>query len=159
LFPVSSSYQGDRFFIRQAGKLVATPLFLVLLMVETTDLIFAVDYIPAIFAITDDPFLVYTSNVFAILGLRSLYFVLAGVVHRFVYLKTGLAAVLVFIGAKMLLTDIYKVPTLLSLLVVASILTVAVGASLLRAPRPQPPLAGPSPLPEQLASSPPPQAH
>ncbi|GIW09697.1 MAG: membrane protein [Dehalococcoidia bacterium] len=159
LFPVSSSYQGDRFFIRQAGKLVATPLFLVLLMVETTDLIFAVDSIPAIFAITDDPFLVYTSNVFAILGLRSLYFVLAGVVHRFVYLKTGLAAVLVFIGAKMLLTDIYKVPTMLSLLVVASILTVAVGASLLRAPRPQPPLAGPSPLPEQLASSPPPQAH
>ena len=159
LFPLSSSYHGERFFIRQAGKLVATPLFLVLLMVETTDLIFAVDSIPAIFAITNDPFIVYTSNVFAILGLRSLYFVLAGVVHRFVYLKTGLAAVLIFIGVKMLLTDIYKIPTALSLVVVASILTVAVGASLLRTSQQQPSLAGPAPLPEELASSPPPQAH
>lgn len=133
MMPVTDSYHGDKFFIRKAGVLMATPLFLVLLMVETTDLIFAVDSIPAIFAVTQDPFLVYTSNVFAILGLRSLYFVLAGVINKFHYLKLGLSVVLTFVGVKMLLIDTaYKIPTGLSLGVVALILTVAVVASLIR---------------------------
>jgi tellurite resistance protein TerC len=136
LMPVTENYEGDKFFVRRAGVLMATPLFLVLLMVETTDLIFAVDSIPAIFAVTQDPFLVYTSNVFAILGLRSLYFVLAGVIHKFHYLKLGLSVVLTFVGVKMLLIDTaFKIPTALSLGVVALILTVAIGASLIRARR------------------------
>ncbi len=134
--PVTENYEGDKFFVRRAGVLMATPLFLVLLMIETTDLIFAVDSIPAIFAVTQDPFLVYTSNVFAILGLRSLYFVLAGVIHKFHYLKLGLSVVLTFVGVKMLLIDTaFKIPTLLSLGVVALILIVAVVASLIRAQR------------------------
>jgi tellurite resistance protein TerC len=133
LVPVTNHYVDDKFFIRNAGKLLATPLLLVLVMIETTDLIFAVDSIPAIFAVTADPFLVYTSNVFAILGLRSLYFVLAGVVHKFEYLKLGLSVVLSFVGVKMLLTDTaYKIPTPLSLGIVAIILAVAVVASLVR---------------------------
>jgi tellurite resistance protein TerC len=138
--PVTETYEGDRFFVVRNGVRMATPLFLVLLMVESTDLIFAVDSIPAIFAVTDDPFLVYTSNVFAILGLRSLYFVLAGVVHQFHYLKLGLSVVLAFVGVKMLLPDVsrailgttYRIPTEISLLVVAGILAVAVIASLIR---------------------------
>jgi tellurite resistance protein TerC len=109
---------------------------LVLLIVESTDLVFAVDSIPAIFAVTTDPFLVYTSNVFAILGLRSLYFVLAGVIDKFHYLKLGLSVVLVFVGAKMVMADLYKIPTGLSLGVVAGILAVTVLASLLWPPRP-----------------------
>jgi tellurite resistance protein TerC len=132
--PVTGQYHGQRFFVREevGGRLrrVATPLFVVLVLVETTDLIFAVDSIPAIFAITQDPFIVYTSNVFAILGLRALYFLLAGVIHRFHYLKLGLAAVLVFVGAKMLLTDVYKVPVGASLGVIALVLATAIGASL-----------------------------
>jgi tellurite resistance protein TerC len=135
LMPVSDHYEGEKFFIRQAGRLVATPLFLVLLMVESTDLIFAVDSIPAIFAVTSDPFLVYTSNVFAILGLRSLYFVLAGMMHKFHYLKLGLSAVLSFVGLKMVLVDIYKIPTGVSLGVIALILIIAIAASLYRAQR------------------------
>jgi tellurite resistance protein TerC len=135
LMPVADNYEGDKFFIRRAGKLVATPLFLVLLIVESTDLVFAVDSIPAIFAVTNDPFIVYTSNVFAILGLRSLYFILAGVIHKFHYLKLGLSVVLTFVGVKMVLVDIYKIPTLVSLGVIASILTVAVVASLYRTRR------------------------
>jgi tellurite resistance protein TerC len=135
LMPVADQYEGERFFIRQAGKLMATPLFLVLLMVESTDLIFAVDSIPAIFAVTNDPFIVYTSNVFAILGLRSLYFVLAGMIHKFHYLKLGLSVVLTFVGLKMVLVDIYKIPTAASLGVIVSILIIAVGASLWRAQR------------------------
>ncbi len=132
--PVSEKYEGDTFFIRRSGVLMATPLFLVLLMIESTDLIFAVDSIPAIFAVTQNPFLVYTSNVFAILGLRSLYFVLAGVVTMFHYLKLGLAVVLTFVGTKMLLIETpFKIPTLISLGVVALILGVSVGASLIRA--------------------------
>jgi tellurite resistance protein TerC len=137
LIPVSAAYHGQRFFVREAltpggaARLVATPLFVVLVLVETTDLIFAVDSIPAIFAVTTDPFLVYTSNVFAILGLRSLYFLLAGVIHRFHFLKLGLSVVLVFVGAKLLLTDVYTVPIGLSLAVIAAVLAVAVGASLL----------------------------
>lgn len=130
IMPVTENYEGDKFFIRRAGTLMATPLFMVLLMVETTDLIFAVDSIPAIFAITNDPFIVYTSNVFAILGLRSLYFLLANVIDRFQYLKLGLAFVLTFVGTKMVLVDIYKIPVGVSLGVVASILTVSIIASL-----------------------------
>jgi tellurite resistance protein TerC len=135
IMPVTENYEGDKFFVRRMGKLLATPLFLVLLIVESTDLIFAVDSIPAIFAVTDDPFIVYTSNVFAILGLRSLYFLLAGVVDKFHYLKLGLSAVLVFVGLKMVLTDIYKIPIGLSLLVIASILTISIVASFVRARR------------------------
>jgi len=103
----------------------------VLVIVETTDLIFAVDSIPAIFAVTSDPFIVYTSNVFAILGLRALYFLLAGMVQRFVYLKPALSAILVWVGAKMLLTDVYKVPTLASLGVIAALLALAAAASVI----------------------------
>ncbi len=143
LMPVSDRYDGQKFFTVQNGVRMATPLFLVLLMVETTDLIFAVDSIPAIFAVTQDPFIIYTSNVFAILGLRSLYFVLAGVIHKFHYLKLGLSAVLAFVGIKMLLPDVsnlllgvsYKIPTAISLGVVAGIIAVSVAASLVRARR------------------------
>jgi tellurite resistance protein TerC len=135
-FPVTSVYHEKHFFVKETigGKLrtVATPLFVVLVMVETTDLIFAVDSIPAIFAITRDPFLVYTSNVFAILCLRSLYFLLAGVIDKFHYLKLGLSIVLVFIGVKMLVTFFdYHVPTPLSLLIVAGVLIGSVVASLM----------------------------
>ena len=129
--PVTSGYRGDKFFVREAGKLAATPLFVVLLIVETTDLLFAFDSIPAIFAITQDPFIVYTSNVFAILGLRSLYFLLASVMDKFRFLKLGLSGILVFIGVKMLLMDIYHIPIGLSLAVIAAVLTISVLASLL----------------------------
>ena len=133
LMPVTSDYQGQRFFVReQAGRgsrLVATPLFVVLVLVETTDLIFAVDSIPAIFAITQNPFIVYSSNVFAILGLRALYFLLADVIQRFHYLKLGLSVVLVFVGAKMLAADFYKVPTGWSLAVIALVLAASTAAS------------------------------
>lgn len=114
---------------------MATPLFLVLIFIEFTDLVFAVDSIPAIFAITTDPFIVFTSNALAILGLRSMYFLLAGVVHRFVYLKTGLSLILVFIGVKMLLLDVFKIPTAVSLGVVAGILTLSIVLSLLKTAR------------------------
>lgn len=130
LMPVTTGYVDERFFVRQAGRLMATPLFLVLLIVESTDLIFAVDSIPAIFAVTSDPFIVYTSNVFAILGLRSLYFMLAGAMDKFYYLKPALAVVLVFVGVKMVMVDIYKIPVALSLGVIAGILAVAMVASL-----------------------------
>ncbi|MEK7667301.1 MAG: TerC family protein [Gemmatimonadota bacterium] len=135
LVPVTTGYDGDRFFTRVDGRRAATPLFVTLLLVETTDLIFAVDSIPAILAITHDPFIVYTSNVFAILGLRALYFALAGVVRRFHYLSIGLAAILVFVGCKMLLVDVVKVATVLSLGVIAAILAVSVAASVLWPPR------------------------
>ena len=119
IMPVTENYEDDHFFIRRAGRLMATPLFLVLLIVESTDLIFAVDSIPAIFAVTIDPFIVYTSNVFAILGLRSLYFLLAGVIDKFYYLKLGLSVVLAFVGTKMVIVDIYKIPVGFSLGVIA----------------------------------------
>lgn len=131
-FPVTEGYEGARFAVRREGRWWITPLLLVLLLVESTDLIFALDSIPAIFAITTDPFIVYTSNVFAILGLRSLYFLLAGSVRRFVYLKYGLAAILVLVGIKMLIADLYHVPIALSLGLIALILAVAIGASLLK---------------------------
>lgn len=129
LVPLTTRYDGQKFWTVENGRRVATPLFLVLLLVEVTDLVFAVDSIPAIFAVTRDPFLVFTSNAFAILGLRSMYFLLAGVMHRFVYLKYGLAAVLVFVGGKMMLLDVYKIPTSASLGIVAGILGVSVLAS------------------------------
>ena len=128
--PVTNEYQGQRFFTMENGRKVATPLLMVLVLVEATDLIFALDSIPAIFAVTTEPFLVYTSNIFAILGLRSLYFLLAGVMDRFRYLKLGLAAVLSFVGAKMLLADVYHVPIGLSLGVIFGILAISVVASL-----------------------------
>ena len=131
--PVTENFEEDKFFIRRAGKLFATPLFLILLVVESTDLIFAVDSIPAIFAVTRDPFIVYTSNVFAILGLRALYFLLANVMDKFQYLKYGLAAVLTFVGIKMVIVDFYKIPVGISLLVVAGILTISILASLWKA--------------------------
>ena len=128
--PISARYDGQKFWTVENGKRVATPLFLVLLLVEVTDLVFAIDSIPAIFAITKDPFLVYTSNVFAILGLRSMYFLLAGVVHKFVYLKYGLSMVLVFVGGKMMLLDVVKVPTAVSLGVIATLIGGSIAASL-----------------------------
>ena len=133
VMPVTETYEGDHFFIRRAGRLMATPLFLVLVLIESIDLIFAVDSIPAIFAVTQESFIVYTSNVFAILGLRSLYFLLAGVVDKFHYLKLGLSVVLVFVGIKMLIVDIYKIPVGLSLGVIFAVLTVSIVASLWRA--------------------------
>jgi tellurite resistance protein TerC len=132
LLPVTPGYRGEKFFVRDAGRLMATPLFIVLVMVETTDLVFAVDSIPAIFAVTRDPFIVYTSNVFAILGLRSLYFVLRGAVDRFHYLRHSLATILTFVGVKMLLTDIYKIPIGIALLVIVLSLAVGIAASLVR---------------------------
>jgi tellurite resistance protein TerC len=135
LMPVTSDYRGKHFFVREAGRWAATPLFLVLMLVESTDLVFAVDSIPAIFAVTQDPFIVYTSNVFAILGLRSLYFLLAGVMQKFSYLKLGLSAVLVFVGVKMVLVDVYKIPTALSLAVIAALLAISIVASLVKARR------------------------
>lgn len=130
--PHTDEYHGQRFWIRQAGKWVATPLFFVLVMVEFTDLIFAVDSIPAIFAVTQEPFLVFTANAFAILGLRAMYFLLADLVDRFVYLKVGLSFVLLWVGAKMMLLMVgVKVPTLLSLGIVVAILTAAAIASVL----------------------------
>jgi TerC family integral membrane protein len=132
--PVARGDHGQRFFIRENGALAATPLFVVLVLVEWTDLVFAVDSIPAVLAVTDDPFIVFTSNVMAILGLRSLYFALARIMQRFYLLHYGLAAILVFIGVKMLTADFYKVPTLVALGVVAGILVVSVIASLLRPP-------------------------
>lgn len=143
--PSTTAYHGQRFVVREAGRLVVTPLFAVLVMVETTDILFAVDSIPAIFAVTRDPFLVFSSNAFAILGLRALYFMLAGMIKRFIYLKAGLSVVLVFVGVKMLIADLYKIPIWASLLVI----TVTIGASIwvsLRAtangrvaePRPEP---------------------
>jgi tellurite resistance protein TerC len=127
--PMTSEYHGQRFFTRHAGKLLATPLFAVLVVVESSDILFAIDSIPAIFAITTDPFIVFSSNAFAILGLRSLYFLLAGLIGRFVYLKQGLAALLVFAGAKILVSEFWKMPVALSLAVIVGIITVAIVAS------------------------------
>ncbi len=133
LMPVTSGYREDKFFVRENGVRMATPLFVVLLLVEVSDVIFAVDSIPAIFAVTTDPFIVYTSNVFAILGLRSLYFALAGVMNKFHYLKIGLGMVLTFVGVKMLLAHTaWKIDTLVSLGVIVLILAGSVVLSLLR---------------------------
>jgi tellurite resistance protein TerC len=133
--PMTEGYEGQRFVVRRAGRLLATPMLAVLLVVETTDVVFAVDSIPAIFAVTDEPFLVFTSNAFAILGLRALYFLLAGMITRFAYLKIGLAAVLAFVGVKLLLTHVVHLPIWLSLGVIAAILGTALVASLVRPPK------------------------
>jgi len=135
VMPITSDFEGQRFFVKRDGKWAATPLFVVLLVIESTDLIFAVDSVPAIFAVSQDPFIVYTSNVFAILGLRSLYFLLAGVMDLFIYLRYGLGVVLGFVGVKMLLADIYKIPIGLSLAVVAGVLAISIVASLLARPK------------------------
>jgi tellurite resistance protein TerC len=128
--PVSQTLHENKFFTTIDGRRFATPLFLVLILIEVTDLIFAVDSIPAILAITQDHFIVYTSNVFAILGLRSLYFALAGVVHRFWLLSYGLAIVLIFVGLKMMLIDVYKIPIELSLLFIAAVISASIILSL-----------------------------
>jgi tellurite resistance protein TerC len=122
LLPVSKNYDGEKFWTVENGKKIATPLFMVICLIAFTDVIFAVDSIPAIFAITSDPFIVLTSNVFAILGLRAMYFLLAAVANRFHLLNYGLAVILVFIGAKMCLIDVFKIPVLFSLGVVIGIL-------------------------------------
>ena len=144
---VTEDYEGGRFFVRRSGRLLATPLFIVVLVVETTDVIFAVDSIPAILAITLDPFIVYTSNVFAIMGLRALYFALAGVMQLFHYLPYGLSFILVFVGIKMLLVDIYKIPIGMALGTVAAVLVISVIASILFPPKPEGTPTKPDPHP------------
>lgn len=143
--PITQTYVEDRFLVRRSSKQakyvdrnrrwMVTPLLLVLLVIESTDLLFAVDSIPAVFAVTNDPFIVYTSNVFAILGLRSLYFLFAGVIDKFYYLKGALAIILVYVGVKMVLADVYHIPTLLSLAVIACVLSIAILASVIRSRR------------------------
>ena len=130
-FPVTDTMYGDRFFVKINAKTVATPLFIVLLIIEFTDLIFAVDSIPAILAISTDTFIIFTSNVFAILGLRALYFALAGIAKLFYYLKYGLSAILVFVGVKMVIAGFFKIPVMYSLLVIVSILTLSILASVI----------------------------
>ncbi|MFP5219236.1 MAG: TerC family protein [Actinomycetes bacterium] len=130
--PMTDAYHGQRFLVRRGGMLLATPLMAVLVLVEITDVVFAVDSIPAVFAVTSEPFIVFTANAFAVLGLRAMYFLLADLVHRFVYLKTGLALVLVWVGVKMMLkVDLFYVPTTVSLAVVSAIIATSIWASLL----------------------------
>lgn len=128
--PMTPELHGQKFFVRQRGVRVATPLLLVLVLIELTDIVFAVDSIPAIFGVTREPFLVFTANAFAILGLRAMYFLLADLIHRFVYLKIGLAAVLVWVGVKLLLIDVFYIPTTVSLAVVALLIGASIVASL-----------------------------
>jgi tellurite resistance protein TerC len=153
--PMTDAYHGQRFLVRKNGVLLATPLLAVLVLVEVTDVVFAVDSIPAIFAVTDEAFLVFTANAFALLGLRAMYFLLADLVHRFVYLKLGLSLVLMWVGVKMLLKiDVFYVPTVVSLAVVTTILVVSVGLSL-RATRGQArqALAAPEDPPFRIATA------
>jgi tellurite resistance protein TerC len=131
IFPVTESFEGDKFFVKRDRKIWATPLFIVVVLIEGTDLIFAVDSIPAIISISDDTFIVYTSNVFAILGLRSLYFALAGIEKYFTYLKYGLATILVFVGVKMCIADFYKIPIEISLIIIAFLLAISMIASVI----------------------------
>jgi tellurite resistance protein TerC len=156
--PLTSHYHGHHFWVREGGKLLATPLFVVLLVVEFSDLVFAIDSIPAIFAITQDPYIVYTSNVFAILGLRSMYFLLAGVMDRFAFLKYALSLVLVFIGTKMLLEGVIHISTPVSLAVVGLLLAIGVLVSVGASKPAGPPDAAappvpPSPLDESPATT------
>jgi tellurite resistance protein TerC len=130
LVPMTDDYRGAAFVVREHGRLLATPLLAVLLVVETTDIMFAIDSIPAVFAVTTDPFIVFSSNLFAILGLRSLYFLLAGLLDRFIYLKTGLAVLLVFAGVKILASGFVEIPISVALLVIVVVLGTAIGASL-----------------------------
>jgi tellurite resistance protein TerC len=149
IFPVAHDNTEGHFMVVRNGRRFATPLLLALVAVEVTDVIFAVDSIPAIFAITTDPFIVFTSNIFAILGLRSLYFLLAGVITKFTYLKVGLSLVLIFVGAKMLLADVFKIPIVVSLGMIAALLGGSIVASILRPvrtealPAPSPPAPHP----------------
>jgi tellurite resistance protein TerC len=143
MVPMVTEYDSDHFTVIKDGRRFATPLLLVLLVIETTDVVFAVDSIPAIFAITRDPFIVYTSNIFAILGLRALYFLLARVMNKFHYLKVGLGLVLAFVGVKMLISDHYHMPIWLSLAVIAGVLGLSILASLMWKPM-EPPLPGPA---------------
>ena len=131
LIPITPQFFGDRFIVRQAGRLVATPLFVAVVIIETSDIVFALDSVPAVLGVTRDPFLVYTSNVFAMLGLRSLYFVLAGIVERFRFLRMGLAAILVFFGARLSLSGVVEFPNHISLGVIAVALALAVAASII----------------------------
>lgn len=137
IMPVKDSYHGEKFFIRENGKLFATPLLVVLFMIESSDLIFAIDSVPAILAITQDTFIVYSSNVFAIFGLRAMYFLLADLMNLFKYLKYGLSCILVFIGVKMLITDIYHIPVVASLLIIMLILAVSILFSVYKAKQEQ----------------------
>jgi len=130
--PVTNEYHEDKFFIKKIGRTIATPLFVVLVLIETTDVIFAVDSIPAVLAISSDQFIVYTSNIFAILGLRTLYFALAGVIHVFHYLNAGMSIILMFIGCKMLIADVYKLPIEIALGIIVLILLGSVVLSLLK---------------------------
>jgi len=134
--PLTEGYEGQRFVVRRAGRRFATPLLAALIVVETTDLVFALDSIPAVFAVTTNTFLVFTSNAFAVLGLRALYFLFAQTIGRFAYLKLGLAAVLVFVGVKMILTDVYRVPIWASLTVIAALIGGSLVASLRHAGAP-----------------------
>jgi tellurite resistance protein TerC len=131
VIPLTPDFRGKHFFVVESGRQLATPLFLVLVLVEVTDLVFAIDSIPAIFGVTRDPFIVFTSNIFAILGLRSLYFLLAAVVDRFYLLKYGIAAILAFVGAKMLGEHWFEIDILLSLAIIVGTLALAIGASLI----------------------------
>jgi len=149
--PSVPEYHGSRFTIVRDGKRYATPLFIVLVLIEWTDLVFAVDSIPAVFAVTSDPFIVYTSNIFAILGLRSMFFLLAGVIGKFHLLKPALATVLGFVGTKMLIVDFVKIPIGLSLAVIAALIAVGVGGSLLFPRREAP--AGPVSAPKTGAAA------
>jgi len=136
-FTVDTRYKGGKFFIKKAGKIAATPLFVVLIVIETTDIIFAVDSIPAILSITLNPFIVLTSNVFAILGLRALYFAVSGIMRLFAYLNYGLSLILVFVGIKMLIADWYKIPVSIALAVVGGILCISIALSLMIQPKKQ----------------------
>jgi tellurite resistance protein TerC len=132
ILPITREFHDEHFKVRVDGRWMLTPLALTMIVIEVTDLIFAVDSIPAIFAITRDPFIVYTSNICAILGLRSLYFLLAGLMDRFIYLRTGLALVLGFVGIKMILVDYFPLPRALSLVVIALILAVTIAVSMIK---------------------------
>ncbi len=155
VMPVTDEYRGSSFLLREGGKWIATPLFVVMAVVVVTDIVFAVDSIPAIFAITQDPFVVLTSNVFAVLGLRAMYFLLADVIRRFHYLRHGLSVILVFIGVKMLLIDIYKIPIVASLGVIVAIFAVAIFASVRRDEGPAPPVVLSSSDDERAPDGPP----
>lgn len=148
-FPVTLHFEGQRFFVRKGRKLFMTPLFLVLLVIESTDVMFAIDSIPAIFAVTQDPFIVFTSNIFAILGLRSLYFALAAIMAKFRYLKMSLVFVLAYVGVKMLLAHTYPIPTLESLAIIAGLLAIGIVASIFAGARDTAPLL-PPPLSDRV---------
>jgi tellurite resistance protein TerC len=158
-YPMTSEYHGDRFFVQVEGRLSATPLLLALVLVEGSDIVFAVDSVPAVFGVTRDPFIAFTSNVFAMLGLRSLYFALAAAMHSFRYLKVSLVFILGFVGIKMLLTDVFDINTLVSLAIIASLLAAGVVASLLIRPtEPSAAIAGNGVMPAPdatLAANPP----